>query len=113
MYYHSRRHTPDSWWLKIESITQKLPVRVAFISVVVAAAFFYVFQTNQVTASGYAVSQLNKQIKTLQVDNRQLDVFLAEEQSITRLNDELADKGYVPVDQVEYASVESAIVAKR
>lgn len=113
MYYHSRRHTTDSWWLKIENCTKKLPVRIALVSTVVVATFLYVFQTNHVTASGYTVSQLSNQIKTLEADNRQLDVSLAQAQSIARLTNELAEKGYIPVEHVEYATLASAVVAKR
>lgn len=113
MYYHSRRHTQDSWLLKIETMTLSSSIRLAIGGIVVAAVFLYVFQTNNVTASGYTVSQLNNQIKVLQADNRQLDVSLAQAQSIEHLTDELSNKGYVPVDKVEYATVASAIVAKR
>lgn len=113
MYYQSRRHTPDSWWLKMEMLSQKLPVRIALAGGMIAAAFLYVFQTNNVTASSYTVGQLNRDIKNLETENRQLEVKLAEIQSIARLSSELQGLGYVPVDTVEYAAVNTAVVAKR
>jgi ATP/ADP translocase len=80
---------------------------------VVAAIFFYVIQTNTVTTSGFTVSQLTTQITALQADNRQLDVAVAEAQSIARLTTTVANQGYVPVDHIEYATIGSAVVAKR
>ena len=113
MYYHSERQPAHSFWLRVEQKTQALFFRLGLLSVTVAGAFLYVFQINTVTASGYTIAQLQKQISGLETTNRQMDVQVAEVQSIARLTTELASRGYVPIDKIEYASIGASVVAKR
>lgn len=113
MYYHSERQVPHGFWLKLEKQSQNYVFRSAFLTLTIAGAFFYVFQINNVTASGYTVGQLQKQISNLETENRQMAVRVAEIQSIARLSTELQNRGYVPIDKVEYASIGASVVAKR
>ncbi len=113
MYYHSERQIVHSFWLKLEQRTQNYLFRSAFLALTIAGTFLYVFQINNVTASGYTIGQLQKQISTLETENRQIAVKVAESQSIARLSTELQTRGYVPIDHVEYASIGTSVVAKR
>lgn len=113
MYYHSERQPAHSFLLRVEQKTQNLFFRAGFLTLTVTGAFLYVFQINNVTASGYTIGQLEKQISKLESVNRQVDVEVAEVQSIARLTTELAYRGYVPIDKIEYASIGASVVAKR
>ncbi len=113
MYYHSERQLAHSFWLKAEQKTQSIYFRAGFLTLTIVGVFLYVFQINTVTASGYTIGQLEKQISKLESVNRQIDVQVAEAQSIARLTTELANRGYVPIDSIEYASIGTAVVAKR
>lgn len=113
MYYHSERQITHSFWLKLEQRTQNYLFRSLFLGITIVSTFLYVFQINTVTTSGYRTGQLQKQIATLETENRQIAVQLAEKQSIARLSTELQSLGYVPIDRVEYASIGTSVVAKR
>lgn len=113
MYYHSERQLSTSFLSRLEQKTQSVSVRLSFLSLAVMSVFFYVFQVNQVAASSFTIGQLEKQISKLQTDNRQIDVQVAEVQSIARLTTQLQTLGYVPIDHLEYASLGGAVVAKR
>ncbi len=77
------------------------------------AIFLYVFQVNTVTAQGYEISELNKKIKTLQETNRQIDVRIAQEQSLGRLSERLKVFNFVPADTITYIASGASVVAKR
>ncbi len=113
MYYHSERQVSHTFWLQLEKRTQNYVFRAAFLTLTIAGAFFYVFQINSVTTSGYTIGQLQKQINALETENRQIAVRVAEIQSIAKLSSELQNRGYVPIDRVEYASIGASMVAKR
>lgn len=113
-HYSSHSHTNSHAWLEtIHQISTTVQFRLAMIGFVVVAAFLYVFQVNTVTAKGYQVSELNQKIKILHEDTRELDVALAQEQSLGRLSDRLKPFGFVPADNVTYIASGAAVVAKR
>lgn len=113
-HYSSHLHTRSHAWLEIvRRVTDTARFRLAMVGIVVMAAFLYVFQVNTVTAKGYEVSELNKKIKTLHEDTRQLDVVIAQEQSLARLSDRLKPFNFVPADGITYVASGSAVVAKR
>lgn len=111
--YSTEHHYEHSRLLRWEKMTQKISLRLGLLGVVVAGTFVYVFQVNMVTGSGYQVGQMQRQIAELQVENRQLDVQIAEASSIDRLNTMLAERGYVTMGNAEYASLATAQVAAR
>lgn len=111
--YSTEHRYTHSRLLRIEKMTQKVSVRLGLLALVIVGTFGYVFQINVVTGSGYRVGQIQRQIAELQVENRQLDVQLAEASSIERLNTLLAERGYVTMGQAEYAHVPVAQVAAR
>lgn len=111
--YSTEHRYTHSRLLRLEKMTQNIGFRLGLLGVVIAGTFVYVFQINMVTGSGYRVAQMKRHIAELQVENRQLDVQIAEASSIDHLNTMLAERGYVTVGHAEYASVAVAHVAVR
>ncbi len=95
-----RRDTRRGW----QRIVDHAAFRVALGAFVLLLGFWYVGQTNALSAKGFALRDLEKQLSELQTANRRLDVELAEQQSLRSLEARLHEVNLVPVGQVEYAA---------
>ncbi len=94
-----RRDTRRGW----QRLADTIGFRIAISTVVLLLSFWYVAQTNAVSAKGFALRDLEKKLAELQTETRRLDVALAEQQSIRNLEARLQQVNLVPVGQVEYA----------
>lgn len=95
-----RRDTRRGW----QRIADHTAFRVMLGAFVLLLGFWYVGQTNTLSAKGFALRDLEKQLNDLQSENRRLDVELAEKQSLRSLELRLHEVNLVPVGQVEYAA---------
>lgn len=95
-----RRDTRRGW----QRIADHTAFRVVLGVFVLSLGFWYVGQTNALSAKGFALRDLEKQLSDLQNENRRLDVELAEQQSLRNLETRLQEVHLVPVGEVEYAA---------
>jgi hypothetical protein len=101
---------------------QKHAVRSFFISsafrvimsiLVLIGGFFYVLQISAVSTKGYVITSISRQIQDLEVENRSLEVKVAEYRAIENIESRLARANFVAVDGVEYLSGFGHTVARR
>lgn len=97
------------------SLTQALPKKrshttsntvlhfnLAILVLIVTTGFVYLFQINALGTRGYEIRQLEQQIKTLEKDNKQLQVQSSNLKSITRIEEQAQALNMVPVSNVKY-----------
>lgn len=75
--------------------------------------FLYVIQTNASSAKGYALSDLETQIRELKHETGKLEVEIASHQSIQKMQERLEDADLVEIDTVEYLTAVGQVVAQR
>lgn len=95
------RRDPRRGW---QRLADHAGFRVTLGASVLLLGFWYVGQTNALSAKGFALRDLENQLAQLQTENRRLDVELAELQSLRSLEARLPAANLVPVGQVEYAA---------
>ena len=76
-------------------------------------SFLYVWQTNVIATKGYEISDLEGNIKELEIENRRLEVKIAEHTSMNSIQDRLGNSELVPVDHVTYLTLTDSVVAQR
>jgi len=83
---------------------RRFMVAVLFIAIL-AAGFLYVFQTNNITAEGYKIRNLQKQINELEVVNRTLQLNVSDLKSINMLQAKSETLDMVKARQIDYVSL--------
>ncbi len=74
----------------------------AIICSILGLGLVYLFQINALGTRGYQISNLEKQIKKLESEQKLLQVQASELKSITRIQQEAANRSFVPVAGVNY-----------
>ena len=62
----------------------------------------YLWQVNTLSTKGFQIKNLEKRITVLKTDIQQLELNLAGEQAVTKLNERIQELQMVKVDKVEY-----------
>lgn len=101
------RRDPRKGW---QRVADHPGFRATLGAIVLLFGFWYVAQTNALSAKGFALRDLEKQLTELQIENRRLGVELAELQSLRSLETRLATINLVPVGQVEYVAGATLVV---
>lgn len=97
----------------IRSVLVSTSFRVGLGICVVIFGFMYVLQTNTVSAKGYQMTDLERQIRILEKETRRLDVEIAQHTSISNLESRLAQTNLVVATDVKYMTLAGTAVAKR
>ena len=79
-------------------------VAVLFIAIL-AAGFLYVFQTNNITAEGYKIRNLQKQINESEAINRTLQLDVSNLKSMNMLQAKSETLDMVRARQIDYVSL--------
>ena len=74
---------------------------------------FYVWQTNNIMASGYHVRDLEKKIAILNETNKALDYQVAQLRSLENVQNRISQMDLVKIDNIEYFKTTSAIIAQK
>lgn len=88
-------------------------LRVITVTMITLFGFLYVIQTNASSAKGYALSDLENQIRDLKREEDKLEVEIATHQSMQKIQERLPDTDLVAVDKVEYLTAVGQVVAQR
>lgn len=67
-----------------------------------ACLLAYLWQVNAVSSKGFQIKSLEKQINGLKIELQQMELSLASEQAINKINGRVANLNMVKVDKVEY-----------
>jgi len=73
----------------------------------------YILKTTSVSTKGYMISDLEKQVATLEYENRKMDVEVAKLKSMQSLQERIASTDLVAVANVDYLNVLDGSVAVR
>lgn len=87
--------------------------RFALIFFVGFFGILYVMQTSNLSAKGYELSDLSKQIRILEQDNQKLDYDVANQQSMQNLEERVKKLQLVAASDAEYATLLGNAVAVR
>lgn len=111
--YLKRKTTLREKKQKVTHVMVSTTFRLSLVGFIVVFGALYIWQTNTVSTKGYAISELEQQIKQLEHENRRLDVRIAEYSSMKSIEQRLGQISLVPADSVEYVSIAGTAVAKR
>lgn len=83
------------------------------ISMIVLFGLSFVVQTNSLSTKGYAISSLEKKVTELENQNRQLEVQIAQYQSMHSIKERIKGSNLVAVGTPEYVDAPSMAIAQR
>lgn len=87
--------------------------RMGLVAFIVAFGFLYIWQTNSVSTKGYQISDLESQIKKLEQETRRLDVHVAQNTSMQKIQERISSTNLVAVEKIDYiASVGTAVAVR-
>ena len=73
----------------------------------------YILKTTSVSTKGYTISDLERQVATLEYENRKMDVEVAKLKSMQSLQDRISKTDLVSVVDVDYLNILDGSVAVR
>lgn len=87
--------------------------RVTMFSLIVLLLVGYVVQISKLTAGGFKIADLEKQVNSLADETQKMNAEVASYQSIHSVEKRLDGISMVPVGQIHYVNVAEAAMAKR
>ena len=90
-----------------------LQVRLILVGLAMVLSVIYVCETSSAATSGYKMHDLENQVGQLQSEIQKVQVQIADESSMVRLEQRLNGSGMVAVGQVKYLTPVESVVAKR
>jgi hypothetical protein len=107
--YQTMRQKKQAWQMMLFSAS----FRFVLVFVVGLFGILYVMQTSNLSAKGYEIGDLQKQISLLGQDNQRLEFEIANQRSMKNLEQRVKKLNLVAVGDVEYAMVLGNMVAVR
>lgn len=108
------RHTFNISDLKI-NFSLNIVNNILFILILVVSVF-YVTTINDLAVKGFAIQELEKEVKSLQEDEKDLELRVAYLRSYNYLDEKISDSGFIVANNVEYitlAGSEKEVVARK
>ena len=87
--------------------------KIALVLLVFAASTFYMMNVSAISARGYDLAALERDVEELKRENQRLQFEIAKHQSMASIEARLPDLELVAADGVEYVDAGRAIVARR
>ena len=72
-----------------------------------------IVKTSSISTKGYDMTDLQKQITSLERENQRLDFKIAKQGSMQNIQDRLKDMDLVLADDIEYETIVGTVVARR
>ena len=88
-------------------------INLALITCVICFGTAYFLQINNISSKGYQMRDLEKAITVLEEENNDLALEIINLQSLATIQEKAAGLDLVRVDNVEYLSVTSSVMAKK
>jgi cell division protein FtsB len=73
----------------------------------------YIMQMSSVSTKGFAISDLQKQVQTLENETRSLEVEISQYRSMGSIQERLKNMDLVAVGEIEYVTPVGTVVARR
>lgn len=106
------RHVPHPA-RKVRGGSRTKPVAMILGLLVVLFGAGYLVQINVASSKGYQIRSLENQISELKEEREQLELKVAQEQSVQAVESKVQAMGMVPTPKVEYVAVTAPTVAQR
>ena len=87
--------------------------RITLATIGLVLGVLYIIQVSAITATGYDLATLERQIEELKRENQRLSLQIATHRSMTNIEKRIADLELVSVDAIEYLRSGDAVVARR
>ena len=98
---------------KVRKFIVSTSFRVMLVVFIAFFGFLYVWQTNSVSTKGYAITDIEGQIRELNRENRSLQVKIAKNRSMQSIEERLDDMNLVAVNDIDYLTDVGNTVAQR
>jgi cell division protein FtsL len=92
---------------KIKNIFSALPIAVIILT------GFYIFQSVQLSQSTFNINQKENQISSLKKENADLQLSLSKGRNLVNFEDKIIAEGYNKIDQIDYLTIPSDVVASK
>ena len=107
---HEGYSSPENkFWQNIRIDFRSL--NIIFISLIVLTGFLYLFAINQTATSGFEIKGLEARIDQLKQDNKKIELYTAELQSLNRIEMESKSLNMVAVSKYEYLPAVGSVIA--
>lgn len=107
--YQTMRQKRQAWQMMLLGSS----CRFVLVFVIIFVGVLYVMQTSNLSARGYEIGDLQKQITLLEQDNQKLEYEIANQQSMKNLEQRVKKLNLVAVGDIEYAKLLGNEVAVR
>jgi hypothetical protein len=87
--------------------------RVILLLLFVGLGVTYVVQTSLISTKGYDIDSLRREVASLEKEDRQVQIQIAEYRSLQRVAEKVQNLGMVPAGDVQYLYPVGSSVAKR
>ena len=87
--------------------------RAVLVTVVALFGVMYVVQISSASTKGYEISDLNKQIQSLEQENQRLEFEVATHRSMKSIQERLQGTNLVVADDIQYVTLVGTAVAMR
>lgn len=87
--------------------------RLCLLVVLGVFSVLYIIETNAVSTKGFAISDLERKIETLEQEQQRLNVEIAKSRSMKSVEERLQKMNMVAAADVQYVSVVGTAVARR
>lgn len=100
---------------KIKSMKSRklLFLKISLLALIVVFSVLYLYQINKISTKGFEISKLEKDVATLEYENKSIQVEIANYSSIENLKERLKDKKMLAVNEIKYISVIDNNIAQR
>jgi hypothetical protein len=89
------------------------PLRIFLTVLAFVLLVLYVVRLSTVSIKGYDISALQKEVNVLQSEQERLEFEIAKNGSMQSIQERLKNVPFVPVEQPEFASLGTPIIAHR
>ena len=111
--YKNKQQTRRERRLAVKRWLVSTTFRVGLLAVMGVFGVLYVIQMSSVSTKGFIISDLQKEMQTLENETRALDVEIAKHRSMASIQARLKDMDLVAANYVEYITQVGSVVARR
>lgn len=79
-----------------------LHLNIFLLAAILIFSVTYLLEINSLSTKGYNIKQMEQKIKTLEVENKHLEVQASNLQSISRIQGQAAKSNFVPIGRADY-----------
>lgn len=106
-------HTMRRVSLLMRFVSQQKSWRALLVVTIAVAGFLYLITVVSLSTHGFKIKDLERRIEALKLDNKKLNLKVAEMQSPARIEEWVKTSGMVAATNIQYVSPTTGVVAAR